>query len=111
MKFMTPTVPRMGPERGRTIFLTAGKWLAPSISAASKRTLGNIRNEVAKDEDGEHLSARGSDDDESGEGIEQTHISKEDKQRNKVGDHRHHHENEDGIPEETERGTLSRAKK
>ncbi len=40
MNCITPTVPRIGPASGRTTLRSCWKWLAPSISAASKRSCG-----------------------------------------------------------------------
>ena len=71
-----------------------------------EEVLGDVGDEVAEYENGEGLSAGGADEDEGGEGVEEVHVAQEDEEGDEVGDHGHHHEEQEGVPEEGGEGDF-----
>ena len=65
-----------------------------------KQVLRNIGNEVAQHEDAEDLAARRPHDDKGRQGVEQVQVAQQDEQRHQVGNGRHHHQEQDGVPQE-----------
>ena len=61
---------------------------------------GNVGNEISQYEDGKDLSRRCADENQRRQGIQQVQVSEQPEQRHKIGDERHHHQDENGVPEE-----------